>query len=197
MNVTNAYEIAQENQKRAFRVIEETGIISVWEAVGARVNLVGSLKTGLLVTHRDIDFHIYSDSLNISNSFRAMAALAEKPGIERIAYTNLADTDEFCLEWHAWYRDGFSDLWQLDMIHILRGSTYDGYFERVAERISEVMTPEMKSAIICLKYETPEEEKIPGITYYQAVIEGGVRNMKDFRAWMNAHPHDGINAWMP
>ncbi len=30
------------------------------------------------------------------------------------------------------------------MIHIQEGSRYDGYFERVAERISAVLTDEMR-----------------------------------------------------
>ena len=39
------------------------------------------------------------------------------------------------------------ELWQMDMIHIQEGSRYDGYFERVAERISAVLTDEMRLAI--------------------------------------------------
>lgn len=38
------------------------------------------------------------------------------------------------------------------------GSRYDGYFERVAERISAVLTDEMRLAILKLKYETPDTE---------------------------------------
>ena len=43
------------------------------------------------------------------------------------------------------------ELWQMDMIHIQEGSRYDGYFERVAERISAVLTDEMRLAILKLK----------------------------------------------
>ena len=89
------------------------------------------------------------------------------------------------------------ELWQIDMIHIREGSRYDGYFERVAERISAVMTDEMKLAILTLKNETPDMEKIMGVEYYQAVIQGGVRNYSEFVEWRKQHPVTGIVEWMP
>ncbi len=49
--------------------------------------------------------------------------------------------------------------WQIDMIHILKGSRYDGYFERVAERIATVLTPETRNTILQLKYETPTPKR--------------------------------------
>ena len=54
----NIFDLAALNTERAMEVVRDSGIIGIWESVGARVNLVGSLKTGLLMKHRDIDFHI-------------------------------------------------------------------------------------------------------------------------------------------
>lgn len=190
-------DIATLNQQKAWSIIKDSRIIQIWESVGAKVNLVGSLKTGLLMKHRDIDFHIYSSALNLSDSFRAMAVLAENPSVQKIEYTNLLDTEEECIEWHAWYQDREGELWQIDMIHIREGSRYDGYFEKVAERISAVLTDEMRRAILHLKYETPEDEKIMGIEYYQAVIRDGVRSYSDFEEWRMQHPVTGVVEWMP
>lgn len=190
-------DIATLNQQKAWSIIKDTRIIQIWESVGAKVNLVGSLKTGLLMKHRDIDFHIYSSPLNLSDSFRAMAVLAENLSVQKIEYTNLLDTEEECIEWHAWYQDREGELWQIDMIHIREGSRYDGYFEKVAERISAVLTDEMRRAILHLKYETPEDEKIMGIEYYQAVIRDGVRSYSDFEEWRMQHPVTGVVEWMP
>ena len=69
----------------------------------------------------------------------------------------------------------------MDMIHIREGSRYDGYFEKVAQRISEIMTDEIRETILRLKYETPETEKIIGVEYYQAVLRDGVRIIADLR----------------
>ena len=71
--------LAAANQQRAQEVIRDSGIESIWRSVGAEPHLVGSLRTGLLMTHRDIDFHIYSAPLRVADSFAAMARLAGPP----------------------------------------------------------------------------------------------------------------------
>ncbi len=193
----NILELAKRNQQKAWEIIEDTRIVRIWEGIGAKVNLVGSLRTGLLVKHRDIDFHIYTSPWDLSASFRAMAELAENTSVKKIEYTNLLHTEEACIEWHAWYQDMEGELWQMDMIHIQEGSRYDGYFERVAERISAVLTDEMRLAILKLKYETPDTEKIMGVEYYQAVIQDGVRSYPEFEEWRRLHPAVGVVEWMP
>ena len=193
----NIFELAKRNQQKAWEIIEDTRIVRIWEGIGAKVNLVGSLRTGLLMKHRDIDFHIYTSPLDLSASFRVMAELAENTSVKKIEYTNLLHTAEACIEWHAWYQDMEGELWQMDMIHIQEGSRYDGYFERVAERISAVLTDEMRLAILKLKYETPDTEKIMGVEYYQAVIQDGVRSYPEFEEWRRLHPAVGVVEWVP
>ena len=126
-----------------------------------------------------------------------MARIAENPHIEHIECRNSINTDERCIEWHAFYRDEDNDIWQIDMIHIERGSRYDGYFEHVADRISELLTDEMRSTILRLKYETPDTEKIAGIEYYRAVIDGGVATYDELSAYRRLHPLNGVDDWIP
>ena len=87
--------------------------------------------------------------------------------------------------------------WQIDMIHIEKGSKYDGYFENVARRINEVLTPEMRMAILSLKYFTPDDVSIMGIEYYKAVIKDGVRTYPEFLEWRKKYPVTGIEEWCP
>ncbi len=190
-------DLAGKNQLKAKQVIKDCKIIEAWQSIGAEINLVGSLRMGLLITHRDIDFHIYTPRLDIAESFNAMAQIAQSPGIEKIVYGNLLAEEDACLEWHAWYRDNEENLWQIDMMHIRRGSEYDGFFEKQAERICAVMTPAQKETILRLKYETPAEEKIGGIEYYMAVIRDGVKNWKEFSLWRKKNPQTGIIRWLP
>lgn len=190
-------QIAAANQQRAREVIRDSGLEVAWRSVGARPNLVGSLRTGLLMTHRDIDFHIYSSPLRLADSFAAMARMAGNSRIRSITFNNLLDAPDQCLEWHAWYADADDALWQIDMIHMTAGSAWDGYFERVADRIAAVLTDPTREAILRLKYETPETEKIMGIEYYQAVLRDGVRTYAEFEAWRAANPVTGILEWMP
>ena len=115
-------DIARRNQQKAWEIIEKVNVIPIWESIGAQVNLVGSLRMGLLMKHRDIDFHIYTSSLSLADSFRAMAKLAENTSVKKIECVNLLHTVEACVEWHAWYQDSDNALWQIDMIHIRKGS---------------------------------------------------------------------------
>ncbi len=190
-------ELAETNLRKAHEIIERVDIHGIWQSIGAEVRPIGSVAMGLMMKHRDIDFHVYSESLTAEESFRAMSRLSENPAIERIECRNLLATAEACIEWHAWYRDTDGEVWQIDMIHILKGSRYDGYFERMAERISAVMTESQRRTILRLKYETPDNEKIMGIEYYQAVIRDNVASYAEFAEWRKRNPAVGIVEWMP
>lgn len=191
------FDIAESMQKDAWQVIHDTNIIEIWSSIGATINLVGSLKMGLLINNRDIDFHVYMTPFNLSDSFSAMARLAENKRIKTIRYGNLLEAGDKCIEWHAFYGDKYGHTWQIDMIHILNESEYAGHFEKVAERISAVMTPEIRANILRIKHGLPIEKKVMGIQIYKAVIEHGIQDIDSFWAWKEQNPDDGIITWMP
>lgn len=191
------FALAQHNQQCAREVLQSTQIMELWQSIGAQVNLIGSLKMGLLMKHLDIDMHLYTPTVNIEDDFKVMSRLACTPNLQSIMYHNLLDTEEACLEWHAHYKDNDNRIWQLDMIHIVKDSKYDGYFEEVANRIMSIITPEQKKTILRIKYDTPENESIRGIEYYKAVIESGIDNYADFHQWRKVQPAESIIEWMP
>ncbi len=190
-------DIALDNQRHAYKIIKQTKIIDIWHSVGAQINLVGSLKMGLLMKHCDIDFHVYTSPFNFNASFIAMGKLAENSHIKVVTYHNFLDMEDHCVQWQAIYEDDDNRQWQIDVCHIMRDSRYDGYFEHVADRILKALTDETKKAILCLKYKTPESEHIMGIEYYQAVIRDGVRTYEDFENWRKSHSTEGIVEWIP
>ena len=193
----NFETIAQNNQHQAWQVIEQSGVVKIWESFGATVNLVGSLAMGLLMNHKDIDLHIYTDTLDVAASFNVIQNICKNPAVKSLEYRNLADTGEACLEWHIKFLSDNAEEWQIDMIQILKGSQFDGYFERVAERIKAELTPEMRRTILELKYQTPASEHIMGIEYYRAVLAGGVRTYAELIKYRQDHPVDGIDPWCP
>ena len=197
MEKTNNIEvIAQNNLEKAALVIEKSGVLEAWGSIGATVNQVGSIAMGLLMKHRDIDFHIYTEKLDIAESFKAVQKICTNPAVTRMEYRNLVDTEEACLEFHVWFMLD-NEEWQIDMIQILKGSQFDGYFENVAERIKAVLTPEIRHTILELKYLTPDDEHIMGIEYYQAVIADNVKTYPEFVQWREKHPATGIVTWCP
>lgn len=154
--------LAAENQQTAWQILKETGIVQTWEKAGATVNLVDSLKSGLLMKNRDIDMHIYTDKLSVAESFSVIQELAERLSFKEIHYKNLIDTEEECIEWHILYEHNNRDTWKFDMIHIRKGSRYDGTVERVTDAITERLTPEIRKTILQLKQEIPNSITIPG-----------------------------------
>ena len=42
-------DIARKNQQNAWEIIKKINVIPIWEGIGAQINLVGSLRTGLLM----------------------------------------------------------------------------------------------------------------------------------------------------
>lgn len=197
-NTQEILTLAAANQRRAGEILDELRMRELWQEAGARAEVVGSLRSGLLCRHLDIDLHVYTPApLRVEESFAVMARIARNPRIRRIEYGNLLDAEDCCLEWHAQYEDRDGRVWQIDMIHMEEGSPWAGYFERVADRIAAVLTAETREAILRLKYETPEGEKIPGIVYYRAVLEGGVRDAAAFENWLENHPAEGIMKWIP
>lgn len=186
----NILEISENNTKKAFDIIKELDIENAFKSIGARVNLVGSLKMGLLVKNKDIDFHVYTKELNIEKSFNAVSEIASNNKIYNITYNNLINTDEHCIEWHLFYKD--EEIWQIDIIHILENSYYDGYFEKTADDIISMLTEEKRNTILKLKYETPDDMKIMGIEYYKAVLKYDIKTFDEFIKWRNINSVDGI-----
>ncbi len=190
-------QIALQNQKRAREIVNELGLIEFFERNGCKANLVGSLEMGLLVKHLDIDLHVYSPGLTEEKSFGLFSVLSKTDSIKEIRCINGLSTDEHCIAWHLTYEDKDKRPWQIDIIHIESGTQYDGFFERMAARIKKALTAEQRDTILRLKYETPENETIHGVEYYQAVMEYGVSTITEMREWVKKHRKPEGSYWMP
>lgn len=196
MNQKEILEQALTNKEKALMVLSESGIAEVWKSNGCRVNPVGSLRMELLASHRDIDLHVYSKGITEENSFATAAQIAKIPEVTEIKCINGLHTDEHCMAWHILYQhDG--EIWQFDVIHIEEGTQYDGYFERMADRIKETMTPAQKETILRLKFDTPPTKDYHGVEYYEAVIADGIDNMTDFEIWIDEHRRKPPYYWIP
>lgn len=187
---------AAQCRQRAQRVLEESGIAEVWREAGCRVNLVGSLRMELLASHRDIDLHVYSKNITAESSFAIAAKIAVNQNVTEIRCINGLHTDEHCVAWHIFYNfEG--EIWQFDVIHIEEGTRFDGYFERMADRIVGVMTPEQRETILCLKFETPQGCDWYGVEYYEAVIADGVSSIDEMKSWVEEHRKKPPYYWIP
>ncbi|MEG0795232.1 MAG: phosphoglycerate mutase family protein [Odoribacter sp.] len=190
-------ELAKQNQQNAWKVLEDTGIITEWERIGAIVHLVGSLKSGLLAKSKDIDLHIYTNQVDISESFSVMQKLAKRLSLKEVQYKNMIHTEEECIEWHTLYEDKEMNVWKFDMIHIRKDSKYDGVVENVTAAIIKRLTPEIRERILQIKFDVPDAVIIPSIEIYYAVLTGGIRNYKEFEQWRKSNPLVNSLDWLP
>ncbi len=190
----NLLEISEARRQAALGVIRDSGVVEAWESVGATVNLVGSVRSGLIMKNLDIDFHVYTEEPML---IRGRAAIARLKGVRDVQFRNLLDTEEECLEWHAAYDDAEGVVWQLDMIHIRRGSAFDGVIERTTDAIVARLTPATREAILRIKHDAPAGVKTPGIEVYYAVLELGLRTYDEFAVWKQANPDIDLLGWRP
>lgn len=190
-------KLAEQNQQAAWNILEDTRIIPTWERIGATVNLVGSLKSGLLMKSKDIDMHIYTDKLSVSESFSVIQELTERLTLKEIQYKNGIDTEEECIEWHVWYEDKDTNIWKFDMIHIRKGSKYNGTVEKVTNALIKQLTPEIRKTILQIKYDVPDGIIIPGIEIYRAVFSGNVKSYEELEVWRKTNPLANSLDWLP
>ncbi len=96
-------ELSQRNIRLGWEVLKESNVVPIWEGIGAKVNIIGSLKTGLMMKSLDIDIHVYTKEISIKDSFDVISSIAQNPSFKEIEYKNLIDTEEECIEWHLIY----------------------------------------------------------------------------------------------
>lgn len=197
MKGSELFELSRQMRQAASKILTDLNITEHCKEVGGSLNIVGSLKTDLMLNHHDIDLHFYTSGPMIEKSFSLMKGLAENKAIKDIQYKNLIDTKEECIEWHLWYEAEEGITWKLDIIHIRKGSFYDGFFEGVTDKVIKKLTPETKEIILRIKYELGEKSNVPGIQIYHAVLEHGVKNCADFIEWQKENPLDSILEWVP
>ena len=100
MKDTELSALAAGQCERARKLLALCRIVEIWEMLGVKVEIVGSLRNGLMMKHRDIDLHLYSRFPSPSEGLSALRTLAENHPVRRIEYTNLLNTPERCLEYH-------------------------------------------------------------------------------------------------
>ncbi|MBO4631254.1 MAG: N-acetyltransferase [Lentisphaeria bacterium] len=188
---------SRELRDCASRFLKSSGILEAWESIGGAVRCVGSYRSDLMMKDRDIDLHIYTETLDPAQSLNALRALACSPRTRKLTYINGAATDEHCLEWHLQMADADGELWTVDMIQILAGSRLDGFFEDTTEAIIDALTPETRRRILELKAAAPDDAKICGIEFYQAVLAGSVTNWDEFQQWRRHRSPESLFNWRP
>lgn len=190
--------LAKNNLKRAKEIIKELNIVEVWKSVNAKANLIGSVKTGLMMNNLDIDFHVYSEIFSIEDSFEAISKIALNSRIKKITYFNFLSDEDKSLDWHLHYQDTDLRNWRLDIIHLMNESPYVGKTERVTDKINTLMNDDIRKNILKIKWDAEKiGMKATGIEVYKAVIEDKVKTIDEFIKWKETQQQESFNMWEP
>ena len=181
---------------RAEQFLRDSGLLEAWESVGAKVRCVGSFRTGLMMKDRDLDLHVYTESLDPERAHKALKPFLNSPGAQ-LSYIDGAETAEHCLEWHLKMPDGSGELWTIDMIQLPAGSEWDGFFEDTAEAVIDALTPESRRRILELKAAEPDGMNVCGIEFCKAVLDDHVETWEGFLKWRQSNPAGTLLKWRP
>jgi hypothetical protein len=196
--MTDYLGLAKHNLKRAKEIIEALNIVEVWKSVNAQANLIGSVKTGLMMNNLDIDFHVYSEIFSIADSFTAISKIALNSGIKKITYFNFLNDEDKSLDWHLHYQDTDLRNWRIDIIHLMNESPYVGKAERVTDKINALMNDDIRKNILKIKWDAETiGMKAIGIEVSKAVIEDKVKTIDEFIKWKEIQQQETFIMWEP
>lgn len=191
----NHLEKAVKLQKQANKVIEELQIRSRWGAVGNTV-LVGSANFGLMTTP-NLDFEIYVEEPDVRIGFDTIREFAAIPGVKQIQYLNFMGTSDPGLYWRIDYQDQQGVMWDIDNWLVPFSHPHAGMAENFATAMKKALTDETRQIILEIKSQRTPERKFRGIDIYKAVLDGGVRDMKQFMEWIAKYPPVEMETWRP
>ncbi|MDR2913375.1 MAG: hypothetical protein LBV74_00830 [Tannerella sp.] len=83
------------------------------------------------------------------------------------------------------------------MIHIRKGSKYDGVVENATDTIIQKLTPEIRKTILRIKHDMPKDAIIPGIEVYHGVFTGHVQSYDELILWRKNNPLTNSLEWLP
>jgi hypothetical protein len=186
---------AEGRLRAAYGIVRELELLERWGKYG-EVVIVGSVGIGVVVPP-DIDMEIHSDEPRVADGFAVMAALAELPKARRITYLDARDRHEHGQYWKLEYELTADETWTIDMWVFERASTVASGAALTAA-LREALTPEARDRILAIKEEAEGlGERARGYWLYQAVLDAGVNNYAEFRAWLGDRNIYERTSWMP
>jgi hypothetical protein len=189
-------ERAAKKRQVAQAILEDLGLLEKWRRFGRPV-LVGALSFDLVVAS-DIDMEVYCPDLRIEHGFQVLTECALHPRVTAAQFLNCLSTPDQALYWQLRYRADDGEEWKVDM-----WSAPEDYAlprgEHFVQPMRDALDPTTRKAILTLK-EARAEGKLPAIIsidFYRAVLDGGVRDVEQFRQWLQSNETGVLTDWKP
>lgn len=188
---------AEQRRHRALSLVDELGLRERWAPVG-RVELVGAVAHGLVVSH-DIDFEVFTrGEPNVADGFAVLSSLAEHPRVRKAQFTNALRTADQGLYWQIRCVDADSIEWKVDLWTL--AEDHPGPCAAwIVEPMQRALTDASRRAILTLKEARAAGQTIPvaSIDLYRAVLDGGVQTPEELSAFLGPDYTPSLTPWTP
>jgi hypothetical protein len=180
----------------AHHILDQLQLIEKWRTFGSP-NLVGAVAYGLVVAP-DIDIEIFCNRPKIEDGFEVLQACALHPRVQKARFANKLNEPDMGLYWQLRYQNEDGEKWKIDMWsmqHDHPGPTSTA----LVEPMRQALTDETRRTILELKEQVLLDPLLQcgSIHIYRAVLDDGIRNLEQFKIWLEHNETDGLIAWKP
>jgi len=177
-------------------ILAQLQLMERWSVFGNPV-LVGAVAYGLVVTP-DIDVEIFCDEPRIEDGFEVLRACALHPRVRKVRFANKLDGPDMGLYWQLRYQHEDEQEWKIDMWS-MRHDHPGPTSAALVEPMKQALTAETRQVILELKEQTLLDPMLQcgSIHIYRAVLNNGIRNVEQFKIWLENNQTDGLTTWKP
>ncbi|MCG8349038.1 MAG: hypothetical protein MI924_14805 [Chloroflexales bacterium] len=187
---------AQHRLQVARHILAQLHLMERWSAFGSPV-LVGAAAYGLVVAP-DIDVEIFCDKPTTEDGFDVLRTCALHPQIRKARFANELHGPDTGLYWQLRYVHDDGQEWKIDMWS-LRHDHPGPYAAALVEPMKQALTDHARRAILALKEQKLRDPTLQcgSIHIYRAVLDDGIRDVEQFKAWLEQNQIDGLTTWQP
>ena len=180
----------------ARNILAQLQLMERWSAFGRPV-LVGAVAYGLVVAP-DIDIEIYCDEPKIEDGFEVLRACALNPHVKKARFANKLNGPDMGLYWQLRYQDQNEMEWKIDMWS-MRYDHPGPTSAALVEPMKRALTDETRIAILEIKEQALLEplQQCGSIYIYRAVLDDNIRNIDQYKTWLEQHQAGGLTTWKP
>jgi hypothetical protein len=179
----------EARRRRALELLADLRVVERLSTLGP-VEITGAVAHGLAVAH-DIDMDVTVDELDAKACFAVMAELASDPRVKRIVCRNDAST----YGWLAF--DIVIDDWAIELYVSTPAASCFGWTSELARIFGDLLDAEQRHAILELKEALAGDSEYRSMDVYRAVVDGGIRDLEEFRRWRAEHGSEKLERWLP
>ena len=183
---------ASELQREAKHIIEELEIFSTLRKI-SEPSVVGSVENGLMVW-QDIDIHTYMKKLDINKVAGLLREFVLLPTIQKVQFSNFREMRRDHIKNRAAFPRAYyvglrsirpTGEWKIDIWFGEIGKPLNDYYMPDFSKIAK----DQRIAILKLKKLWIDEKSgykdgVISVDFYKAVLERGVKNADEFRAYL-------------